>query len=136
MKSFIISLTFALISLLPILCIGNSYASVVIVPQCNAAGTSTNKIPGSSSACSDIKSTDPNTNPIVGVIKTAIIIISYITGIATIVLIILSGSKFMTAGGDPGKVASARSTLLYALLGLFITVLGQTLVAFVLDKVT
>jgi hypothetical protein len=40
----------------------------------------------------------------------------------------------MTAGGDSQSVASARSALIYSLVGLAVAVLAQAIVAFVLDN--
>ena len=41
-------------------------------------------------------------------------------GVAALFLIILSGIKFITSGGDPKQVEGARKTLTYAIIGLLI----------------
>ena len=41
-------------------------------------------------------------------------------GITAVFLIIFSGIKFLTSGGDPKQVESARKTLTYAVAGLII----------------
>ena len=41
-------------------------------------------------------------------------------GVAALFLIILSGIKFITSGGDPKQVEGARHTLTYAIIGLLI----------------
>lgn len=41
-------------------------------------------------------------------------------GIVALVLIILSGIKFITSGGDPKQVEGARKTLTYAVIGLIV----------------
>lgn len=61
-------------------------------------------------------------------------IIAYIAGVAAIIIIIVSAIRFITAGGDSGKAASARSTLTGALIGLAIIVLAKVLIDFVLSK--
>ena len=61
-----------------------------------------------------------------GVVK----IISYIAGIAAIIAIIIAGLKYITSGGDSNKVASAKNTLIYALVGVVVAVLAQLLVNF------
>lgn len=63
-------------------------------------------------------------------------ILSIIVGIAAIIVIILSGFKYITSGGDSGKVTSAKNTLIYALVGLIIAALAQFLVHFVLTNAT
>lgn len=63
-------------------------------------------------------------------------VISWIVGLLAVIMIIISGAKFMTAGGDSGKIASARSALMYAIIGLIIAALAQVIVQFVLAKAT
>jgi hypothetical protein len=70
------------------------------------------------------------------VIKLVIQIISAIAGIAAIIMVILSGMKYITSGGDSSKVASAKNSLIYAIIGLIIVALSQTIVHYVLGNVT
>lgn len=43
---------------------------------------------------------------------------------AAVFFIIFSGIKFITSGGDPKKIESARHTIMYAILGLLIILLS------------
>jgi hypothetical protein len=61
-------------------------------------------------------------------------ILSIVVGITAIIMIIVAGFNFVTSGGDSNKVSSARSTILYAVIGLVIVALAQFIVRFVLDK--
>ena len=63
-------------------------------------------------------------------------IISIIVGIIAVIMIIIGALRFITSGGDSGKVASARSTIIYAIVGLVIVALAQFIVKFVLAKAT
>ncbi len=67
-------------------------------------------------------------------ITAAINILTIIAGIVTVVMVIVAGLKFVTSGGDASKVASAKNSLIYALIGLLVVVLSQTLVHFVLTN--
>ena len=79
--------------------------------------------------------TDTTGSPTVqSVVRAGISLLSYLVGIAAIILIIVGGFKYITSGGDSNKVGSAKSTILYALIGLVIAVLAQVLVRFVLAK--
>lgn len=74
--------------------------------------------------------------PSVGsVIKTAIKILSIIVGIAAVIMIIVGGFLYVTSGGDSGKTATAKNTILFAIIGLVIAALAQIIVNFVLDRV-
>lgn len=70
---------------------------------------------------------------IVGVI---INILSWIVGLISIIMIIIGGFKFVTSGGAPDKAKSARSTIVYALIGLVVVVLAQTIIKYVISRVT
>jgi hypothetical protein len=63
-------------------------------------------------------------------------VLSIIVGAVAIIMIIYSGLKFMTASGDTNKVASAKTTLIYALIGVAIAVLANFLVEFVFTQTT
>lgn len=67
-------------------------------------------------------------------LTTVIDIFSIIVGIIAVIMIIVAGVKFITSGGDSNKTASARSTVLYAIIGLVIVALAQVIVRFVLNK--
>jgi len=129
-----IALTFAILValLMPSLAVSSSVAAVDVFPNCGygkAAGTSTPEV------CNEGKKGQfQTTNPIVSLIKIAITILSVVIGIAAVIGIILSGLKFITANGDASAVASARSSLIYALVGLAVVALAQVIVTFVLDK--
>ena len=51
-------------------------------------------------------------------------------------LIIYGGFKYISSGGDSGKVTEAKNTIIYAVIGLVVVALAQFIVQFVLNKVT
>lgn len=61
-------------------------------------------------------------------------IVSFVAGAAAVILLVYGGIKYITSGGDPSKISSARDTILYALIGLAIVVLARTLIIFVVNK--
>ena len=61
-------------------------------------------------------------------------IISIIVGVIAVLMIIFGGFKYITSGGDPTKVTSAKNTILYGLIGLIIVALAQIIVKFVLNQ--
>ena len=68
------------------------------------------------------------------VIQTAVSLLSYIAGVAAVIMIIVASFKFITANGDSGNISSARSTLVYALIGIAVAALAQFFVKFVLSN--
>lgn len=75
---------------------------------------------------------DTNSPTVERLISAAVRILSAIVGIASVIVIMIGGFKYVTSNGDSGKVTSAKSTITYALIGLIIAALAQILVVFVL----
>lgn len=75
-----------------------------------------------------------NNSKISGDLKTIVNLLSIVAGFAAVVMIIISGIKFITAQGEASSVSSARSSLVYALIGLVVVAVAQFLVHFVLGK--
>lgn len=69
------------------------------------------------------------------IFKTVTNILSLVAGAVAVIMVMISGFKYVTSGGDANKVASAKSTLVFALIGIAIAALAQTLVHFVINKV-
>lgn len=49
-------------------------------------------------------------------------------GLIAVILIVISGIKFITSGGDPKQVEGAKQTLTYAIIGLVIVLLSFVIV--------
>jgi len=47
-----------------------------------------------------------------------------LAGIVAVILIVLSGIKLITSGGDPKQVEGARKTMTYAIIGLVLILLS------------
>lgn len=62
-------------------------------------------------------------------------VLSIIIGVAAVIMLIISGLRYITAAGDSGQITSAKHTFIYALVGLVIVALAQTLVKFVINRV-
>ena len=61
-------------------------------------------------------------------------VVGYVYGfflVIVVLMIIISGYMFVTAGGSPEKVTTARNVLMYALIGLAVAVLAKRLIALV-----
>ena len=79
---------------------------------------------------------DPNaTKSVNSTIENVINILSVIVGIIAVIMIIIAGFRYITSGGDRSRVASAKTTLTYAIVGLVIVALAQVIVKFVLNNV-
>jgi hypothetical protein len=73
-------------------------------------------------------------NSLNNLIANIVNILTIIVGIVAVIMIIIGGFKFITSGGDSGKITSARQTVTYAIVGLIIVALAQFIVRFILSK--
>jgi hypothetical protein len=95
-----------------------------------------------SQACSGITGNEASGNcatpgkSIDNIIRTVINFLSALIGTVAVVMIVVGGFKYITSGGDSGKVAGAKSTLVYAVIGLVIVAMAQFIAQFVLKEVT
>jgi phosphoglycerol transferase MdoB-like AlkP superfamily enzyme len=87
--------------------------------------------PSYKALCDGEKTEDDASNVVKNILNTVFIWI----GIVSTVVVIVGGVFYMLSQGDPGKVARAKNTILYALIGLIVSLLSFAIVNFVLEKV-
>ena len=61
-------------------------------------------------------------------------IFTVVVGIIAVIMIIVGGLRYITSGGESSKVGGAKTTIIYALVGLVVVALAQLLVHFVLSQ--
>ncbi len=86
--------------------------------------------------CNDNQPNAPE-NPIVGpngILTKVVNILSLIAGILAVFTIIIGGVKMIVSNGDSNSVASAKRTVLYAVISLAIVAFAQVGVYFILNK--
>jgi hypothetical protein len=115
--------------LVPVVCNSSVFAVDVVSGPCSNAEAA------ASSVCQDSQST---TNPLFGpdgVLTVVVKILSLVVGVLAIIFIIIQGIRITLSAGDSQKVKSARSGIIYALVGVAVAAFAQVIVAFVLNKV-
>jgi len=122
MKKILLSMLSVLVMCMPAFFVSSvSYA----VDQ-TTKDTACSAIPGGCSAAP--------ANSIQSNVQFALNIFSWIVGIAAVIMLIMGGFRFVTSGGDSGKVSSARNTILYAVIGLVVVMAAQLIVHYVLGN--
>ena len=56
-----------------------------------------------------------------------------VVGILCVIFVVSGGIQYSTSQGDPGKVQSAKGTILYAIIGLVITISAFAITNFILS---
>src|SRR5665213_1488351 len=101
-----------------IVLVGVILPSLVFMPGVQAVSILNQSCTGSdstSAVCQDGNTNANAPNPIFGpsgILTSATQLIAYIVGIASVVIIIISGFRMVISGGDSNRVSSARSALI------------------------
>ena len=74
-------------------------------------------------------------NPVIKALRITVSIMSFVIGFTAVIMLIIGGINMATSGGDPQKASRARGTITYALVGIVVAAVAETLVAFVLSRV-
>lgn len=70
------------------------------------------------------------------IITNIVNILSILVGAIAVIMIIIGGLRYITSGGDSGSVASAKNTIVYAVVGIIIVVFAQLIVNFAITEST
>jgi hypothetical protein len=108
----------------------------VITPSAAAAGVDASKKAICEGAGLDSAECNGKDNGLSKVISNIVNVLSVIIGVVAVIMVIISGLRYITSGGDATKLSGAKSTLIYALVGLVIVALAQVIVHFVLARAT
>lgn len=88
----------------------------------------------SSAVCSEKRTDDPISGP-KGIILKVVDIIALIAGSIAIIMLIISGIKFVTSNGDSNGVSSAKNTILQVFIGLAIIILARFIITFIVTRI-
>lgn len=124
----ILALAIAAVGSLPIY--GVQTASAQVSPESKKAACE-----GLGSVGADCSETTAS-NSVNSLIEDIINIFSFVVGVAAVIMLIIGGFKYITSNGDSNGISSAKSTILYAVIGLVVVAFAQIIVRFVLNRVT
>ena len=125
MKTLILSIVIAISAVL-------APVFVQQAPLVSAASSQQEVLGGVNDAgdCNNKACADKRVNSI---FTTAIIILTYIIGVVSVIMIMVGGFKYITSNGDSNSVSNAKSTIIYAMVGLVVVALTQFLIRVVLN---
>ena len=115
------------------------FSFILITPPALAAGTAkdqactaVNSFQGESG--DNCKSTVGLTIP--GLIHLLLQMLTVVAGVIAVIMLIVAGFNYITSDGDATKISHAKSTLIYAIVGIVVVAFAQFIVKFVLAKAT
>jgi len=95
-------------------------------------GTQLTAVGAAPNACNDAATNQT----LQDIIDTAVNVLSLLVGLISVVFVLIGGFRYITSGGDAGKINSAKTTIIYAMLGLAIVAVAQVIVRIVIGKAT
>lgn len=108
--------------------------SDILFPECRDNGAGVD--PSRPTEFCDI--VNDNTQPIVGdnsLTENVVNTIVFISGTAAVIMIVIGGLRYALSSGDPQGTASAKNTIIYAIVGFIIAVAARSIVLFVVDRI-
>lgn len=126
--------------LIGIMMIGNTARSSAAAAPCSkstnplACACETSGGAGSSSTACGTDGSDPISGP-GGVLEKVTLILATISGVAAVIIIIISGFSMVTSSGDSQRVANARNAIVGSIIGLVLIAAAAGLITFVINKI-
>jgi len=111
-----------------------AHAFDVLGPSAQCSPTSDTS---SSAICTDNKTENgqkPNDDPIADRLRSIANIIAIVAGAAAILLILVAGIEYATSDGDTNKINSAKTTIIYALIGVIVVSLAAAIIEFMVSR--
>ena len=85
-------------------------------------------------ATGDCKVDEDEANRVNQTLERVVRIFQIVVGIISVMMIIFGGLKYITSGGETNGVKAAKNTILYAVIGLVIVAIAESIVQFVLQR--
>lgn len=136
MKTRIILLTLTIFSMISFLSMP-AYAEVVSTRKqlCTGSGGVWGKERDSNgNEVEKCLSNDANGPSVTKTIQNVVNTLLFVVGMAAVIVVVIAGFRMVTANGDSQAVAKARSSIIYALVGIVVAVSAYAVVNFILDQ--
>ncbi len=59
----------------------------------------------------------------------------FIAGVLAVILVVVGGFRYVTSNGDSAAAGKAKSTIIYAVIGLVVTIMAYAIVNFILENI-
>lgn len=70
-----------------------------------------------------------------GFLTTLVSALIFVVGAVSLIMIIIGGLRYALSGGDSAGIRSAKDTILYAIVGLIVSILAYAIVQFVIGRI-
>lgn len=67
-----------------------------------------------------------------GIVNTVTSLLLFLIGAVSVIMIIIGGLRYVLSGGNSSSVAAAKNTIVYAVIGIIVALLGYAIINFVI----
>jgi len=114
--AFVLSIGFGTMMLAPV-----TYAACTDAKSCVTDGLKATGGTSSKTSVADI-------------FKTIVNVLLFVIGAISVIMIIVGGIKYTTSNGDSSSVTSAKNTIMYAVVGLLVSMFAYAIVNFIVTR--
>lgn len=125
-KSLMLSIT------LLVACLVAAPAFAASAEQSICSGANTG---GSALSCGGGNGLPNSARPLTGKVRSITETLLIVAGAVAVVVIIIGGIRYIISQGDAAGVKAAKDTILYAVIGLVVTIMAYSIVHFVSTKI-
>lgn len=69
-----------------------------------------------------------------GIFTTISNVMLFVVGAISVIMVIIGGLRYVISGGNSANVTAAKNTILYAVVGLIISIMAYAIINFVLES--
>ena len=77
----------------------------------------------------------PRTQANEALLKNILSLVFIATGSIAVMMVVIGGLKYSSSQGDPQGVSKAKNTIIYAIVGLVVSIFSLTIVSFTIGRV-
>lgn len=77
-----------------------------------------------------------NATPITSLAKTITNTLLFVIGAVAVVMIVIGGFRYVTSNGEAAQVQAAKNTIMYAVIGIIVSLMAYAIVNYVINRMT
>jgi Type IV secretion system pilin len=121
------------------LLVAGAVLSLSLIAPVSYAATGTSDVFQNNPGCSSASGTNicggTSGDGLFAVIRSIIQVLLIAGGVIAVIMIIIGGLRYMTSNGEQAQVKAAKDTILYAIVGLVVTMVAYAIVTWAVGKV-
>lgn len=81
-----------------------------------------------------VKTGGTNSSSVSSILQVVTNVLLFIAGAVAVIMLVLGGIRYTASNGDQNQITQAKNTIMYAVVGLIVTIIAYAVVDFVIDQ--